>query len=101
MRGKSCGLHPQALMGKRSSPCGRTDKAVYVEDHGNGYMFVGCADIDQARRILDRDYVDNADEYRFAAHLWYEDRVCAVWLSDEPFAAWEGATDYAGQPLPR
>lgn len=101
MRGKPCGMHPSHLMGKRSSPCGRTDKAVVVEDHGNGYMFVGTTDIDQAKRLV-AEYVDNPEEYVFAARTWsHEDRSHRVWLSVEPLAAWDGARDPMGNLLPR
>lgn len=93
-------MHPAAVMGKRSSPCGRTDGAVKVEDHGNGFMFIGTSDIKQATRLVS-DYVDNPEDYVFAARVWYEDQAEAVWLAVEPFAAWEGASHWDGTPLPR
>lgn len=101
MRGRSCGLHPPEIMGKKDSPCGRTDKAVGVEDHGNGMMFVGTTDIEQARRIL-ADYVDDPEEYGFAARVWLPDEEAeGVWLTQEPFGVWDGAVDPFGKPLPR
>jgi hypothetical protein len=88
-------------MGKKSSPCGRSDKAVEVQDHGNGYMFVGTTDIEQARRLLG-EYVDNPEGYGFASRHWLEDeRAEGVWLTVEPFALRDGACDWAGRPLPR
>jgi hypothetical protein len=94
MRGKDCGLHPKSLMGKKKSPCGRTDGAVEVEDHGNGFMFIGTSDIEQAKRLLE-DYVDDVEDYVFAArvlHRYENGRLaCSVWLAPEPFALWDGA----------
>lgn len=99
MRGKPCGLHPAKLMGKKHSPCGRSDGAVEVEDHGNGFMLVGTSDLSQACRILD-DYVDNIEDYRFFARVWDKDRkACSVWASTHPGAVWAGATDHTGNPL--
>lgn len=104
MRGKHCNLHPARVMGKKSSPCGRTDGAVEVEDHGNGFMFIGCSDIEQAKRLVE-DYADEPEDYVFAAavlHRYDNGRLaCAVWLADSPGAAWDGATDSTGEPLPR
>ena len=100
MRGKPCSLHPPSVLGKKTSCCGRTDKAVEVEDHGNGYMFVGTSDISQAKRLLE-DFVDNPEDYVFAAVVWYEKRACAVWLTDEPLAVWDGARDHTGNPIRR
>lgn len=97
-------MHPQRVMGKRSSPCGRTDKAVEVEDHGNGFMFVGCSDIAQARRLL-VEYVDDAEPYAFAAlvlqRLDAGRLACGVWLTTGPSEVWEGATDPTGKAVPR
>ena len=93
MRGKDYHNHPKEVMGKKSSPCGRTDAAVEVEDNEVGYMFIGTSDIDQARRILD-EYVWNPEDYRFAARTIRREgkRVtCCVWLADSPGAAWVGA----------
>jgi hypothetical protein len=91
-------------MGKKSSPCGRTDKAVEVEDHGNGFMFVGCSDIDQAKRLV-AEYVDEPERYVYAAralHRYDNGRLaCAVFLAAAPFEVWDGATDWAGRPVPR
>ena len=98
MRGTPCTIHPKHVLGKKSSVCGRTDKAVEVEDHGNGYMFLGTSDLSQACRILS-EYVDNIEDYRFAARLYYSG-VCAVWLSDEPLALWDGAEGRNGYERP-
>lgn len=100
MRGNPCSVHPPSVLGKKDSCCGRKDKHVEVEDHGNGYMFVGTSDISQANRLLD-EYVDNPEDYVFAAVVWYEGRACAVWLTDEPGGAWEGSLDATGRPIPR
>lgn len=89
MRGKACTIHPKKVLGKKSSVCGRTDSAVDVEDHGNGFMFIGTGDIDQAKRII-ADYVDNPEDYVFANPKYHEG-FCAVWLSDDPGALWDGA----------
>lgn len=99
MRGEPCGLHPAHLMGKKTSPCGRTDKAVYVEDHGSGFMMVGTSDLSQACRVL-TDYVDDISEYRFFARVWDKDRrACCVWAATHPGAMWVGAVDHTGEPL--
>ena len=95
-RGTPCNFHPPHTLGKKSSVCGRTDKAVEVEDHGNGYMFIGTSDLSQACRILD-EYVDNVEDYRFAARVYYAGKCC-VWLSDEPLALWDGAEGRNGYP---
>lgn len=90
MRGIDYHKHPKNVMGKKSSPCGRTDGAVEVEDHGVGYLFIGTSDIDQARRLLG-DYVDNAEDYKFAARtgvIVNGKLACCVWLSDDPGAEW-------------
>lgn len=104
MRGDHCNMHPAEVMGKKTSPCGRTDKAVDVEDHGNGFMFVGCSDLKQAGRLLG-EYVDNPEDYRFAARVLQRlpgDRLaCGVWLAAEPDANWDGSVDMYGEPLPR
>lgn len=100
MRGKSCGMHPPSIMGKKNSPCGRSDKAVEVEDHGNGYMFIGTTDIDQAKRLV-ADYVDDPEDYVFAARTWYQNRAHGVWLAPDPLAVWDGAKDPMGNPLAR
>lgn len=101
MRGEPCGLHPARIMKGKRPPCGRLDSQVEVEDHGNGFMFVGTTDINQARRILS-EYVDDPEEFAYAARTWYEGRAHGVWLSKDPLAAWEGATHYDGvTPLPR
>lgn len=103
-RGEVCGMHPAAVMGKKRSPCGRTDGAVEVEDHGNGFMFVGTSDIKQAKRLV-VDYADDPEDYVFAArklHRYDNGRLaCAVWLAVEPFAVWEGATHPTGEPIAR
>ncbi len=88
-------------MGKKNSPCGRTDKAVNVEDHGNGFMFLGTSDIKQAKRLI-VDYVDDPEDYTFAARVWNkEEQVCCVWLSNHPGAVWDGAVDPLGNSVPR
>jgi hypothetical protein len=99
------GLHPIAVMRRPSKkrPCERKDKHVEVEDHGNGFMFVGCSDIDQAKRIL-RDYVSKkeAKQYVFAGRAaGYREGCCCVWLAVEPFAAWEGQEWMPGYPVAR
>lgn len=86
-------------MGKKNSPCGRTDKAVEVEDHGNGFMFIGCSDIDQAKGLI-VDYVDNPEDYVYAGRPYYR-RKCCVWLAVEPFAMWEGARYPTGELIDR
>ncbi len=86
---------------KKTSPCGRKDKHVEVEDHGNGYMFIGCSDIDQAKRLIE-EYVDDPADYQFAARVWDKERAaCCVWLADHPGAVWDGALDPLGNPVPR
>jgi hypothetical protein len=81
-------------MGKKTSPCGRTDSAVEVEDHGTGFMFIGTSDIDQAKRMV-AEYVDNPEDYVFAArplHRYDNGRLaCSVWLAPDPGALWYGA----------
>lgn len=52
-------------------------------------MFLGTSDIRQAKYLLE-DYVDNAEDYKFAARMRYEG-VCAVWLADSPGALPYGA----------
>lgn len=100
-RGEDCGLHPRNIMMKKTSPCGRKDKHVEVEDHGNGFMFVGTSDIKQARRIL-VEYTDDHEAYEYAARVWdKERRACCVWLTDTALAVWDGATDYQGRALKR
>lgn len=86
---------------KKDSPCGRKDKHVEVEDHGNGYMFVGTSDIKQATRLVE-EYVDNPEDYVFAARVWNKEaRACCVWLADTPGAVWDGALDSLGRPVKR
>lgn len=85
----------------------------WVEDHGNGFMvirkkhnslkwpeFQGVTP-DEARAVL-VEYVGKKESkrHRFACPTLYEGRS-ACWLSKGPCEAWEGATDYAGKPLPR
>ena len=80
-----------------------------VEDHGNGFMvirdkanalewpkFQGVTP-DEARKVL-RDYVDDVEPYKFACPTHYDGRS-ACWLSIEPGALWDGATDHAGRPI--
>jgi hypothetical protein len=94
----TCGVEHKS--DKKHGVSGRLDKFVEVEDHGNGYMLLGTTDEAQARRVLE-DYVDNIEDYRFAAHTLQPGPVHAVWLAVEPFAVWDGATQYDGTPLPR
>jgi hypothetical protein len=102
------GLHPVAVMRSKDKhkPCERKDKNVEVEDHGNGFMFVGCSDIDQAKRIL-KDYVPKKKErkgYVFAARTVYQmpyGWVCCVWLTPEPMGVWDGAEWMPGYPVER
>ena len=105
MRGVDKHHHPAEVMGKKSSPCGRTDKAVIVEDHGNGFMFVGTSDAEQCRRIL-ADYVDDPEAYIFqgvpGGTTEYGRYACRVWLAVNCAQVWDGATDHVtGKPLPR
>lgn len=102
------GLHPVALMSSRKDkhkPCERKDKNVEVEDHGNGFMFVGCSDIDQAKRIL-RNYLPKkkVKKYVFAARTVYQMSygwACCVWLTTHPGAVWDGAEWWPGKPIAR
>lgn len=102
MRGESCGMHPPEVMARpdKQKPCGRKDKNVEVEDHGNGFMFVGTTDIAQARRLLPQ-YVGKKQAKRmvFAARTWYEGRAHGVWLTAAPSQVWEGAKDALGRPI--
>lgn len=101
MRGVPCSHHPAKVLGKKSSCCGRTDGAVEVEDHGNGFMFIGTSDREQARRLL-LDYVEpeEASEHRFWART-VVGKDCAVWVSKGPADNWDGSKDSLGKPLPR
>lgn len=100
-RGADCGLHPAKVMGKKRSPCGRTDKAVEVEDHGNGFMFIGTIDVNQCRRLL-AEYVDDPEAYISVApvlHRYDDGRVAhGRFLSPDFGALWDGATDALGKP---
>ena len=100
MRGVPCNTHPPDRVGKKDSCCGRKDKHVEAEDHGNGYLFVGTSDIDQAQRLLAAGLgKKKARAYRYAARIWYENRACAVWLTDSPGQFWDGATNSMGKPV--
>lgn len=95
-------MHPAKIMARSSAkrPCGRKDKHVEVEDHGNGYMFYGCDDIEQAKRIL-REYLPKkqAKRFVFAHRRWLSDmRMHALWLADAPMAMWDGYQDWIGRP---
>lgn len=97
MRGDTCGMHPARVMKGKKSPCGRLDSQVEVEDHGVGYLFIGCSDLSQACRLLD-EYVDNVEDYRFFARVLCEYEgveprklACGVWASDDVSALWYGA----------
>lgn len=85
--------HPKKVMERKQPPCGRKDSKVVVMDHGNGFMFLGTSDLSQAGRVL-CEYVDNPEDYCFAARptgFTQKGRpVCAIWLSTEPLAQWNG-----------
>jgi hypothetical protein len=103
----SDGLHPVAVMRRKDKhkPCERKDGNVEVEDHGNGYMFVGCSSRKQAVRIL-RTYIGKkaAKTYRFMGRTVYQmpyGWVCCVWLSAGAFEAWDGAEWMPDYPVER
>jgi hypothetical protein len=57
-------------------------------------MFIGTSDIDQCKYLLE-DYVEDADEYRFAARTLQESSKtgtmsCSVWLARGPGDHWFG-----------
>lgn len=57
-------------------------------------MFIGTSDIEQARFLLE-EYVDNPEDYRFAARTLQVSeasgrQACAVWLCEGPGELWDG-----------
>jgi hypothetical protein len=78
----------------------KSKKKLTVEDHGNGFMVIGTANVAKAARYLAKHYVDNGEDYRFATPNHYEGQS-AVWLTTGPGEFWIGSTDLLGRPLPR
>lgn len=93
-KGEDCNMHSASVMVGKKPPCGRLDKHVEVEDHGVGYLFIGCSDLSQACRLLD-EYVDDVEGYRFFARVLCElpngRLACGVWASDDVGAKWYGS----------
>jgi hypothetical protein len=71
-------------------------KKRWVEDHGNGFMFVGFS-LDEARVEIE-EYSD--EPHPFAHPCFYEGRG-STFLSPEPGALYDGATTANGELIPR